>query len=187
MSHLRSKTEGIFNPVLKFAFTNITEEDFVSAWNGVPITVKPGQTVSLPHHLADKMTDELVDKIMITGVKTNEVEYYKNNPNTAPNLYRAPSSLGVPAARKLWEDKIVRQLDVDEESPEIQVIRAQIKEELLSDMSKETSKAPVPVPSLGDFAEIKTPQEAEVEVTTTLKAKRARKVKGVEVIDTPTE
>src|ERR1700722_3052553 len=103
MSSLLKKTDGLFNPVLKFAFTNITDEDFVSAWNGVPITVKAGQTVTLPHHLAHKLTDELVDKIMITNIKTNETEYYKNNPNTAPNMYRAPSSLGVPAARKVWE------------------------------------------------------------------------------------
>lgn len=156
MSHLVGKTEGLFNPLLKFAFTNITEEDFTSAWNGVPITVKAGQTVSLPHHLANKLTDELVNLIMIGAVKTNEVEYYKRNPNTAPNMYRAPSSLGVPAARKVWEDKIVRQLAVDEESPEIQVMRAQIKEELERDIAAKPAKGAPKVPaSAEEFAEIK--------------------------------
>lgn len=155
MSSLVGKTQGVFNPVQRFAFTNITAEDFVSKWDGQPIIVKAGQTVELPHHLADKLTDELVNKIMIGNVKLAEVEYYKNNPNTAPNFYRAPSSLGVPAARKVWEDKIVRELAVDEESPEIAVMRAQIREELQRDMQAEVSKAPPPVPTGAEFAEIK--------------------------------
>lgn len=156
MSHLIGKNDGLYNPALRFAFTNITTEDFVSAWGGSPIVVKAGQTVTLPHHLADKLTDELVNKIMITNVKTNEVEYYKNNPNTAPNMYRAPSSLGVPAARLVWEDKIVRALEVDEETPEIQVMRAQIKEELERDLNSEVSKQPPVIPTgIEEFAEIK--------------------------------
>lgn len=155
MSSLVGKNDGVFNPLLRFAFTNITTEVFTSAWNGSPITVKPGQTVELSHHLADKMTDELVNKIMIGNAKLDEVEYYKKNPNTQPNFYRAASSLGVPAARKVWEDQIVRKLEVDEESPEIQVMRAQIKEELMSDLSKEKSSAPVSMPSsLETFSEL---------------------------------
>ncbi len=156
MSSLVGKNDGLFNPALRFAFTNITTEDFASAWNGSPIIIKAGQTVELPHHLADKLTDELVNKIMIGKAKLDEVTYYKKNPNAAANTYRAPSSLGVPAARKVWEDQIVRQLQVDEESPEIQVIRAQIREQLQADLKKETSKAPPNAPSsLEAFAEIK--------------------------------
>lgn len=155
MSGLLGKNEGMFNPSLRFAFTNITDEDFVSAWGGSPITVKPHQTIELPHHLANKLTDELVDKIMIGNAKLDEVTYYKAHPDMQPNTYRAASSLGVPAARKVWEDQIVRLLELDEESPEIQVMRAQIKEELLADMSKETSREPVPVPSsIAEFAEL---------------------------------
>lgn len=156
MSSLLGKNEGLFNPALRFAFTNITTEDFSSAWGGSPIVVKAGQTVELTHHLANKLTDELVDKIMIGAAKLDEVTYYKNNPNTAPNVYRAPSSLGVPAARKVWEDQIVRPLAVDEESPEIQVMRAQIKEELMADLSAETAKGGPAIPtSLEEFAELK--------------------------------
>jgi len=156
MSSLVNKNDGVYNPSLRFAFTNITEEDFVSAWGGSPIVVKAGQTVELPHHLADKMTDELVNKIMIGNAKLDEVEYYKKNPNTQPNMYRAASSLGVPAARKIWEDKIVRPLAVDEESPEIQVMRAQIKEEIMNDLKEKPSSQPVAVPTnISEFAELK--------------------------------
>lgn len=157
MSSLLGKNEGIYNPALRFAFTNITDRVFESKWNGQPITIQPGQTVELPHHLANKLTDELVDSIMIGAAKLNEIEFYKANPNTAPNMYRAASSLGVPQARKIWEDLIVRPLAVDEESPEIQIIRAQIKEELLADQSQEKSVADVPVPTgIEEFAEIKS-------------------------------
>lgn len=162
MSSLLGKNDGLFNPSLRFAFTNITTEDFVSAWGGSPIIVKAGETVELNHHLANKLTDELVDKIMIGNAKLDEVTYYKNNPGTAPNAYRAPSSLGVPAARKVWEDQIVRQLAVDEESPEIQVMRAQIKQELMADLSTEKSAEPVHVPSsLEEFSELREGGEKE--------------------------
>lgn len=160
MSSLIEKTPSLFNPALRFAFTNITTEDLVSAWNGSPIIVKAGQTVELPHHLANKLTDELVDKIMLGKAKLDEITYYKNNPNTAPNHYRANSQLGVPAARKVWEDQIVRELKVDEESPEIQILRSQIKEELQRDMAQETSSDPVHVPSsLGEFSELGKAEE----------------------------
>ena len=155
MSSLIGKNDGVFNPARRFAFTNILEEDFVSYWGGSPIVIKPGQTVELPHHLADKLTDEMVNKIMITGIKTNEVEYYMNNPNAAVNTYRAPSSLGVPQVRKQWEDKIVRELKVDEESPEIQILRAQMREEIMAGIEGKASTEPVQVPaSINEFAEL---------------------------------
>jgi len=155
MSSLIGKEEGLYNPTLRFAFTNITTEDFHTSWGGNPIVVKAGETVELPHHLADKFTDQLVDQIMIGEAKLDEVKYYQENRNAAPNTYRAPNMLGVPAARKVWEDKIVRQLAVDEESPQMQVMRAQIREQLESDLKAETSTAPVQAPtSLSEFAEL---------------------------------
>lgn len=147
--------EGLYNPMLRFAFTNITEEDFVSVWDGNPITVKPGESIEVPQYLAVKFTGELVDKIMISAVKLDEVEYYKRNPGQIPNSYRGASSLGVPRARQEWEEKICRQLEVDEESPQMQIMRAQIKAELEADLNKETNRDPVPVPtSLEEFADL---------------------------------
>lgn len=93
---------------------------------------------------------------MIGNAKAEEVKFYEAHPDHVANSFRAPSQLGVPAARKVWEDKIVRELAVDEESPEIQVMRAKIREELKADMSREKSSDPVPVPaSLEEFAELK--------------------------------
>lgn len=164
MSYILGKDDGMFNPALRFAFTNITSEDFVSAWGGSEIRVKAGETIELPHHLANKLTDELVDKIMIGNAKLDEIEYYKNNPNTRPLEYRSPSQLGVPAARRVWEDQIVRELEVDEESPEIQVMRAQIREEVLNDLKAESSSAPVQAPtSLSEFAELGKDKSVEKE------------------------
>lgn len=149
------EVEGVYDPSLRFAFTNITEEDFHSAWDSSPIIVKPGETIELPQYLAVKLTRELVDKIMIGNAKLNEVEYYKKYPGTTPNSYRAPSSLGIPEARKVWEDQICRQLAVDEESPQVQVMRAQIKAQLKEDLARETANGPVAVPnSLEEFADL---------------------------------
>ena len=174
MSSLIGKNEGMYNPARRFAFTNILEEDFVSYWGGSPIIIKAGQTVELPHHLADKLVDEMVNKIMITGIKTNEEEYYKKNPNAAVNTYRAPSSLGVPQVRKQWEDKIVRELAVDEESPEMQVIRAKIKEELQADLQGKASTEAVPTNiNVNEFAELGKP-DVVVE-------KKSLKVKTIKV------
>jgi hypothetical protein len=148
---------GLFNPALRFAFTNITQEEFKSYWNGSPIIVKPGQTVELQHHLAVKMTKELVDQIMQNEVKIDEIEH------KATAYYRSPKgmNLGVPAARKVWEDKIVRVLDTDEESPEIQVMRAQLKQEILAAQNKEQLQPePVRVPtSFSEFAELKSDKD----------------------------
>ncbi len=132
--------EGIYNPLLRFAFTNISEEELVSAWDGQPIKVPAGMTIELPHHLAVKLTKELVDKIMIGNAKLNEVEFYKNNPNAQMNTFRSSSSLGVPAARKVWEEQICRQMEVDEESPQVQVMRSNIRAELMKDLSAEPSQ-----------------------------------------------
>jgi len=142
--------QGLYNPLLRFAFTNITEEPLVSMWDGSPITVPTGATIELPHHLAVKLTKELVDKIIIGNAKLDEVTRNKEN-------FRSPigMSLGVPAARKVWEDQICRELAVDEESPQIQVMRAQIREELTRDLSSEVSKQPVHTPSsISEFAEL---------------------------------
>jgi hypothetical protein len=165
--------EGLFNPGLRFAFTNITDEDFTSYWSGQPIIVKAGQSVELTHHLAVKMTKEMVDKIMQGLAKLDEVTYYKNNPNTAPNLYCSPlgSMMGVPAARKEWEDKICRLMATDEESPEIVLMKAQLREEILAGVNKEQqTTAPVHIPtSLSEFSELGKEEPKEVKPPMRLK------------------
>ena len=144
-------SNGIYDPSRRFAFTNITAEVFSSAWDGSPITIQPNQTVELPHHLAVKLTGELVDKIMIGNAKLDEVQ--KNQP-----YYRSPlgTSLGVPEARKVWEDQILRELGRDEESPEIQIMRAQLKQEIMNDLTNaDKPSEPVAIPTtIGEFSEL---------------------------------
>lgn len=154
------EVEGLYNPSLRFAFTNITESDFTTHWDKVPITVKPGETIEISnttpipgagHALAIKMTGEMVDKIILGEAKEDELQ--KNQP-----YYRSPkgSSLGVPAYRKTYEDQILRQLDPDEESPAIQILRKQMRAEIEAGVSGERPQAqPVHVPSsLEEFAEL---------------------------------
>ena len=155
MSQILEKNQGIYHPMKKYAWTNITDEEFVSYFNGARITIKPGQTVKLNQHLADKLTNELVDKIMITNAKADENKYYKKNPNTRPNDYRAASSLGVPAARKVWEDQIVKELPADPDSPEMQIMREEMKIEILTQSKANPSTEPVKVPvsAIGQFSQ----------------------------------
>ena len=167
--------EGLYNPLYKFAFTNITETPFTIMWDSKVVTTVPaGQTVELPHYLAVSCTKQLVDSIMIGHAKLNEIEYYKNNPNTQPNMYRASSSLGVPAARKVWEDQICRLMETDEESPQVQIMRATIREELTKDLSAQPSQgsplenAPT---SLSDFADLNTSRPSTEVVQSSIKVK----------------
>lgn len=166
--------EGLFNPFLKFAWTNITEELFESRWDNSPIRVPAGATVELPHHLAVKFTKELVDKIMIGNAKLDELT--KNQP-----FYRSPigSSLGVPAARKVWEDQICRPIEVDEESPQMQVTRATIKAELLSDLKKEPGQQGVQAPIAFAPPVVQEFADLTANTKTTLTTKPETKVKQV--------
>lgn len=153
---LLEKNQGLYDSTKRYSFTNITAEDFTSAWGGSPITVKAGETVKLNEFLANKLTTELVDKIMIGNAKMDEVKYYEKNPNTEPNRYRAANMMGVPAARKVWEDKIAQRLPDEKDTAQMQIERANMKAKLEKDMSTEKSTDPVSVPtSLEEFAELK--------------------------------
>lgn len=176
--------EGIHTPGLRFAFTNITTGEFHSSWDGNPIIIQPGQTIEISdltpipgagmgHTLADLMTDQLIDQIIMGQAKLDEVA--KNQP-----YYRSPEgmNLGVPAARKVWEDQIIRPLEPDEESTEIRAIRSQLKTQLEQDMSRKegvsyTDETPK---SIEEFAQIKSknsePKEKKVK-----KAVRTKTIK----------
>lgn len=181
MSHLIDKSGGTFDPSRRFAFTNITDEPLESAWDGQPIVIPPGRTVELPHHLANKLTDELVDKIIIGNVKREEEEYKSVDPvNRA--YFRSPSAgnLGVPSVRKELEDQIVRELAMDEESPEVQVMRAQLKEEVMADVKRsQEGTAPAEAISLGagEFEDLNVPKggvKAEKKVKAPLRIKEVK-------------
>lgn len=164
---LIGKTEGMFDPTKRFAFTNIMTEDFRSGWNSVPVIVKPGETIEISnvtpipgagHALAVLMTNQLIDQIIIGEAKLDEVT--KNQP-----YYRSPKgmSLGVPAAREIWEKQIIRELDPEEESPALQTIRKQLREEIETGITAKQETAPVHIPTnISEFAELGSVKEEKV-------------------------
>jgi hypothetical protein len=176
MSSLLVKTEGIFNPLRKFAFTNITDEPFESAWNGQPIVIGPHETVKLDHYLANKFVDELVDKIMIGEFKNKEDQekIRFNNP-----YYRTPNgmNLGVPAVRKLYEDKIVTEMPEEAQTAQAMIDRMKIREELLSNLTAKPSTEPQIGPTgVEEFADL--PKGGFIPPTPVKEAIELPKVKG---------
>lgn len=162
MSSYLTKRDGIYDPSKRYGFKNITKEeggigeDFTFVWNGTPFKVKVGQEVELPEHLALHATKYLVDKIMIDSVRDEEI---KMRAKLKEPFWRSARglSVGIPEARKPLETKILRELKIDDENPQMAVIRAQIKEELLNDLNAEKSQ-PVARMSVKneEFAEIKS-------------------------------
>ena len=138
---MRSKLEiekGIYDPTRRFAFTNIHNEPFDVQWDGKNLgTVQPGQTIELPHHLAVKCTCELVDRIMIEETKADEALH------TSTAYYRSPkaSRLGVPMARKPYEDKILKEIEIDPTTPQFKILASQAVEEIKRDLNAESSAA----------------------------------------------
>lgn len=185
------KNEGLFNPTKRFAFTNITVEDFKSAWNSVPVVVKPGETIEISnvtpipgagHALAVLMTNQLIDQIIIGNAKLDEST--KNQP-----YYRSPQgmSLGVPAVREIWEKQIIRELDPEEESPALQTIRKQMREEIEQGISGKQETEPVHIPtSLNEFADLANVKKEMVEVSP-VKTKKLGRPKKNETALTPND
>lgn len=159
MSSNLTLRNGIYDPSKRFAFTNITDEDFIFKWADNPIKVKAGETVELPHHLAVKATIQLTDQIMIKEVHEEELKVRAETKNPT---YRSPRaiSLGVPAAREPYESKILKELaSRSDTDSQFQVIRAQKAEEILRDLKRENSAVPptLPATSLDDFAAVNLP------------------------------
>lgn len=141
MSSNLTVKNGIYDPSKRFAFTNITDKDFTFYWGGNPITVKPKDTVEMPHHLAVLATGKLVDQIMLGEARKDELTMRSANKDP---YWRSPKgiSVGVPAAREPYETKILRELSPDEENPQTAIMRAKMREELQRDLSGETA-API--------------------------------------------
>ena len=127
--------EGMFNPIARFAFTNVLDEDFSSKWSGQTHAVKAHQTVKLPHYLAAKFTKEIVDILM-------------NRDNR--ELFMA-----VPAMRKPYEDRVLALLP-DEQSTELEIIKSQFIEQLQRDTARPEGVPDEPVDNLElDFDDLR--------------------------------
>lgn len=118
--------EGMYNPVLRFAFTNILDTEFHSAWNSKPYVIPAHASVKLPHYLAAKFTKEIVDIMM-------------NHENKG-------LLMAVPANRKPYEDKVLSLLP-DEDSLEMQIIKNDFIEEVKRDSSRIEGEADAQSPA----------------------------------------
>lgn len=155
MSSYLTVKNGIYDPSKRFAFTNISSTDFTFSWGGKPITVKTGDVVEMPHHLAVLATGKLVDQIMMGIAREDEIKMRLENKDP---YWRSPKgiSVGIPEARKPYEDKVLRELAPDEENPQTAMMRASMREQLMHDLSAEKAQTidKISVP-LEQFAEIK--------------------------------
>jgi sirohydrochlorin ferrochelatase len=155
--------QGIYDPTKRFLFTNITSEPFTFTWGKSPITVKAGEVIELPHHLAVLATTALVDQIMNKEIKEEEDKMKLETKNP---YYRSPrgSSLGIPAAREPYEKKICRELERSESKvteSQMGVIRTELAETLKRDLAGENSPKITKMSDLGvdakAFEEINIP------------------------------
>ncbi len=166
---------GMYDPLARYGFYNIIIEkhpvrgdifysrnkDFTFTWNGSPINVKAGSEIELPEHLAILATHKLVDEIMTDIAHEDTIKLReKSGDFTIKSPFGA--ALGIPAARKVWEDKIIRKLKIDEQSPQIQILKAQIKDQILTDITNsQKSAAPIEsvagslAQSVAEFSDIK--------------------------------
>ncbi len=152
MASFLTLKEGIYDPKKRFAVTNILSEDFKFSWDGVENTIKSGDTVELPHHLMVLVVTKMVDKLMLEEAWEANKKIHKTTPWVDSNKNM---SLGVPEARKVYEDKIVKEIPFDEASSQFKIISSQQMEQIKKDLQAEPAQ---PVnsfsPSREEFAEL---------------------------------
>lgn len=170
MSSFLDIKSGIYDPSKRFAFTNVSPAEFTFQWGGIPIKIDAGETVELPHYLAVLATTRLVDNIMIAEIREKEAKIREETRNP---LYRAKtSSLAVPAARKPYEDKVLKELPAKQgNDAQLNVIRAKLTEEIVRDLKAQpsphidnisqvmsTTASQIASKDLGEFADINIPR-----------------------------
>lgn len=140
-SHL-TINEGVYKVGQRFSFTNISKEIFKSKWAGKSISVNPGESILLSdttpfpgagmgHCLAVKLTTELTNLIMMGEVKAEESKMktpYARSPKGA--------LLGVPEARKPYEDKILKDLGAESDEIKLEYLVTEKINEIKNDGSK---------------------------------------------------
>lgn len=153
-SFLDKRDGGLYDPTKRFAFTNISNEDFYIVWNKQRVKVAPKETVELPEYLALKSTHELVDKVML-GEQYDKLLKIRE---TKPDYIAPPGAgmLGVPAARKPYEDRILKELSPKNTTEsQLQVLR--MKNEIEQDIKRSAKKSE-------DVSTIKVSEQAFAEL-----------------------
>jgi hypothetical protein len=154
MSSFLDKKDGMFDPLKRYAFTNISDQPFTFKWNDKPATVDAGETVELPEYLALHATRGLVDQIMQDTARKDLLAKQALNPMyTAPNV---AGNMGIPAARKPIEDMILKEIPMDYSNDRtLDIKRQQVKEQLLADLSAQPSElGSLPTATQEEFVEV---------------------------------
>lgn len=143
MSSNLTKKDGIYDPTKRGAFTNWSNEDFFGTWGGETITIAAGKTVTLPEHLAIKFTQEFVDREMVK----EEMEKFVPSQKWPTYAESERTMVGIPSARTPYETRTLKWLARSDESPEMQLLRMQVFEEVKRDFSATPSTEPPKAPS----------------------------------------
>lgn len=145
MSSFLDKKSGVYDITKTYAVKNITDKPFTFRWNSNPMTIQQGKELNMPEHFMIVAVTKMVDEIMQEETRVEEVEMRKQ---LRDPYWRSPKgiALGVPAARKVYEDKIVREVKLDESDPQTQVRKVQLKEEIMGDILN-SQKPPAPIES----------------------------------------
>ncbi len=142
MASFYQKKEGIYDPGQRFSITNISDKPHPIKWNNsVVYIIKPGEAIEVSDAtpvpgsgmgdaLAHKIQKEITDMVMLGEAKAEEVQ--RNLP-----YYKSPlgMQLGIPNARKPYEDRILRPLPANESS--VKILSQQKAEELIRDSQKQ--------------------------------------------------
>lgn len=136
MSFSNLDKQGLYDNTQRYRFTNIDDEMFTGMWNGrIFVRLLPGESATLPEVYAVTFSKELATRVML---KEEKAKYIPTQ--NAPTWEESQKSrVGIPMARDPYEKRIVQKMEVGEETPEIEAMRSQMREQLLADMSAQVS------------------------------------------------
>lgn len=110
----------VFDPERRFVFTNWTDEEFKGYWDKREYVFKAGDVRELPMYLAYHFCKHLIDR-----------ELHKQNRDMA---------VADPEARRPLEEKTIREIMANEESPERVALREEIRKEVMAQIGEAVSE-----------------------------------------------
>lgn len=158
-SHLQK--EGIYDNSHRARFTNIDNEEYVGMWDSkVYVRIPAGDSVTLPEAQAITFGIDLATRVMM---KDERKKFIPTMLEPAWEMSQR-TNVGIPAKRDPFEKQIVQWLDPGEETPEMQALRSQVREQVLNDMKAEVStdapKGPVSKDQLSIVGDRSNPARA---------------------------
>lgn len=141
-SHLDK--EGLYDQSRRYRFTNVDDEEFIGMWDSkVYVRVPVGESVTLPESQAINFAKDLATRVMIKDEKRKYVPT-----QNAPTYEESQKSrVGIPAARDPYEKRILQLIEQGEETPEMQALRSELRDEVMRDLKGVVSTAPPSGPS----------------------------------------